>query len=97
MVETRRVSWKLSGLGNGGVHVASLIILAVVFIVFLFLCGKTYADPEKREQIIRNARNETLMRKALKNEKKRQKEQAWREISQDWMVSDIWWNSFKDK
>ena len=74
---------------------ASLIILSTAFVVFLFICGKIYADPEKREQIIRDAQRETLMRKARKIEKKRQKYQAWDEINMLWMMSDWLWDSDK--
>ena len=62
---------------------------------FLYLVCKLLSDPEKREEIMQDARENARMSKERKAEKKRQKEQAWRETAQDWMLSDIWWNSFK--
>ena len=67
----------------------------MILLFFLCLVGKLLSDPEKREEIMQDARENARMSKERKAEKKRQKEQAWREIAQDWMLSDIWWNSFK--
>ena len=67
----------------------------MILLFFLCMVCKLLSDPEKREEIMQDARENARMSKERKAEKKRQKEQAWREIAQDWMLSDIWWNSFK--
>ena len=76
---------------------ASLIILLVVFFVFLYIGLRPLSTPEGREDFRQGVKDEVANQKIRKCEKKRQKEQAWREIGQDWMMSDVWWNSSKNK
>ena len=68
---------------------------AMILLFFLCLVGKLLSDPEKREEIMQDARENARMSKERKAEKKRQKEQAWDEINMLWMMSDWLWDSDK--